>query len=43
LAVKGEKTQLQLGTMHGLNLVTTTVVDRLVVTDKEDKNPVELP
>ena len=43
LGVKGERTELQLGTMHGQSLVTTTVVDSLVVTDMEDRNPVELP
>ena len=43
LGVKGEKTELQLSTMHGQSLVTTTVVDRVVATDMEDKKPVELP
>ena len=43
LGVKGEKTELQLSTMHGQSLVTTTAADRFVVTDMEDKNPVELP
>ena len=43
LGVKGEKTELQRGTMHSQSLVTTTVVDSLVMTDMEDRNPVELP
>ena len=43
MAVDGERTQLQLGTMHGQSLITTTVVSDLVVTDMEGKNPVELP
>ena len=43
MAVDGERTQVQLGTMHGQSLITTTVVSDLVVTDMEGKNPVELP
>lgn len=43
LGVNGEKTELQLGTMHGQSLVTTTIVDNLVVTDMEDKYPIEIP
>ena len=33
IGVDGERTELQLGTMHGQSLVTTTVVNDLVVTD----------
>lgn len=29
--------------MHGQSLVTTTIVDNLVVTDMEDKYPIEIP
>lgn len=43
LGVNGEKTELQLGMMHGQSLVTTTIVDNLVVTDMEDKYPIEIP
>ena len=43
LDVDGERTELQLGTMHGQSLVTTTVVHDLVVTDMEDKYPIEIP
>ena len=43
IGVDGERTELQLGTMHGQSLVTTTVVNDLVVTDLEDKNPIEIP
>ena len=43
IGADGEKTQLQLGTMHGQSLITTTVVSDLVVADMEGKNPVELP
>lgn len=37
LGVDGERTELQLGTVHGQSLVTTTVVHDLVVTDMEDE------
>lgn len=43
MGVNGEETELQLGTMHGKSFVTTTVVNNLVVTDLDDKNPIELP
>ena len=43
LGVDGERTELQLGNMHGQSLVTTTVVHDLVVTDMEDKYPIEIP
>ena len=43
LGVNGERTELQLGTMHGQSLVTTTVVCNLVVTDMGDKYPIEIP
>lgn len=43
LGVDGERTELQLGTMHGQSLVTTTVVHDLVVTDMEDKHLIEIP
>ena len=42
LGVDGERTELQLGTVHGQSLVTTTVVHDLVVTDMEDKYPIEI-
>ena len=43
MSVDGKKTQLQLGTMHGQSLISTTVVSDLLVMDMEGKNPVELP
>ena len=43
IGVDGEKSELQLGTMHGQIFVTTTIVNNLVVTDMEDKNPIEIP
>ena len=42
IGVNGERTEFQLGTMHGQSLVTTTVVRDLVVTDMEDKYPIEI-
>ena len=38
-----ESTNLQLGTMHGKSLITTTVVDDLVITDMQGNNPLEMP
>lgn len=43
LGVQGQRTKLQLGTMLGRNLVDSTIVDDLVVTDMKDSNPVEIP
>ncbi|XP_028415683.1 uncharacterized protein LOC114539211 [Dendronephthya gigantea] len=43
LGVQGRSTKLQLGTMLGRNLVDSTIVEDLVVTDMKDANPVEIP
>ena len=43
MGVNGERTDLQLSTMHGQSPVTTTVVSDLFVKDIEDKNRVEIP
>lgn len=43
LDVDGERTELQLGTMHGESIVTTTVVHDLVVAGMEDKYSIEIP
>jgi len=42
IGIDGEKSELQLGTMHGQSLVATTIVNDLVVTDMEDRNPIEI-
>ncbi|CAB4021227.1 Hypothetical predicted protein [Paramuricea clavata] len=42
LGVEGQRTKLQLGTMLGRNLVDSTIVEDLVVTDTKDLNPVEI-
>ena len=43
LGVNDERMELQLSIMHGQSLVTTMVVKDLVVTDMEDKYPIEIP
>ena len=43
MGVDGVTTLLQLGTMHGHSQVQSTALNDLVVTDLEDKNPIELP
>ena len=42
LGVKGVHTALQLGTMHGQSYVKSNVLTDLIVTDLNDKNPVEI-
>ena len=42
LGVQGQHTKFQLGTMLGRNLVDSTIVEDLVVTDMKDSNPVEI-
>ncbi|CAB3984748.1 Hypothetical predicted protein [Paramuricea clavata] len=42
LGVQGQRTKLQLGTMLGRNLVDSTIVEDLVVTDMKDLNAVEI-
>ena len=43
IGAQGESTNLQLGTMHGQSLITTTVVDDLVITDMQGNDPLEKP
>ena len=43
IGAQGESTNLQLGTMHGQSLITTTVVDDLVITDMQGNIPLEMP
>ena len=43
MGLNGERTDVQLSTLHGQSPVTTTVINDLVVTDMVDKNPVEIP
>ena len=43
IGAEGERTKLQLSTMHGQSLVATSVVDDLIVTDMEGNNAVEMP
>ena len=42
LGVKGVKTALQLGTMHGRRYVNSNVLTNLIVTDLNDRNPIEI-
>ena len=43
IGAEGERTKLQLSTMHSQSLVATTVVGDLIVTDMEGNNAVEMP
>ena len=43
IGAEGERTKLQLSTMHSQSLVATSVVDDLIVTDMEGNNAVEMP
>ena len=42
IGAEGERTKLQLSTMHGQSLVAATVVDYLIVTDMEGNIAVEM-
>lgn len=42
LGVKGVKTALKLGTMHGRSYISSNVLTNLVVTDLSDDNPIEI-
>jgi hypothetical protein len=42
LGMKGVQTALQLGTMHGQSYVKSNVLTDLIVTDLNDKNPIEI-
>ena len=41
LGVKGVKTVLQVGTMHGRRYVNCKVLTNLIITDLNDENPIE--
>ena len=43
IGAEGKRKKLQLGTMHGQSLITTTVVKDLIIINVEDNNPLEIP